>query len=403
MATATKPLIPVKDVYQGINSISKQYMGKQALVDDNIDWVDFGSSYEDLDSATKAIVTSGLITLVTEQLTIHKDYTGNGIDIVRSRGSYEQAAGIVQKNRLALPEAVSDADVYDPAAGSSSNPFKAIPINAETEYFMKPIQYRYEWTRPERWLTGTFLSAEGFNSFISGVDRMVGNAMALNLEAITMANIRASMALNLQGGAGNRAYNLLAEFNATINAGNPALLAANALGSPDFLRYAIHRMLVVLDYMKAYTPLYNEKGYPQFTNTADAHFILLSQFRRAMEQYLLSDTFHTEYLALPLHNSVASWKGFIGSGTSPDFASTSTVKDTFDPSWIGDGNDALTVNRSGVIGTIFDRERVGIYRLAVTNTNQWDPVGLRTNYWTHVFGQSIVDPYENGVTFYIAD
>ena len=71
MATATKPLIPVEDVYQGINSNSKQYMGKEALVDNHIDWVDFGSSYEDLDSATKAIVTSGLITLVTEQLTIH--------------------------------------------------------------------------------------------------------------------------------------------------------------------------------------------------------------------------------------------------------------------------------------------------------------------------------------------
>lgn len=397
MATNTKPLIPVQDVYAGINKISAQYMGKEVLSNDTIDWVDFGSSYEALDSATKAIVTSGLITLVTEQLTVVKDFKGNGIDIIRSSGPYSQAEGIVQKNRPALPQAVSDAAVYDPAIGSSSDPFKNIPIASETEYFMRPLQFRYEWSKPERWLTGAFLSLEGFNSFVNGVSRMVDNALALNIEAATMANIRASMALNLTGGDSPRAYNLLAEFNA---ASGTSLTAAACMQSPDFLRYAIHRMFVVFDYMKSYTTFYNEKGYPQFSTEDGTHFILLSQFRRAMEQFLLSDTFHDDYLKLPLGSSVAAWKGFLLDGTSPDFDATSTINDTFTVSW---EDEPVTVNQSGIIGTIFDTERVGIHRLGITNTNQYDPVGLKTNYWTHVFGQSIVDPYENGVTFYVAD
>ena len=36
-------------------------------------------------------------------------------------------------------------------------------------------------------------------------------------------------------------------------------------------------------------------------------------------------------------------------------------------------------------------------------TSMSDPVGLKTNYWTHVFCSTITDPYENGVTFYIKD
>ena len=396
MATTSKPLIPVADVYAGINKISSQYLGKEVISGDVIDWVDFGSSYENLDSATKQIVTSGLITLVTDQLTVVKDFRGNGIDIVRSSGPYSQSEGLVQKNRPALPQAVSDAAVYDPATGSTSDPFKNVPIASETEYFQRPLQFRYEWTKPERWLTGAFLSAEGFNSFINGVDRMVSNALSLNIEAATMANIRASMALNLAT-PGPRAYNLLAEFN---TASGTTLTADACMQSPDFLRYAIHRMFVVFDYMKSYTTFYNEKAYPQFSTPDDMHFILLSQFRRAMEQFLLSDTFHDDYLKLPLGDSVAAWKGFLLDGTQPTFEATSTINDTFNVSW---EDQPITVNQSGILGTIFSTERVGIHKLGITNTSQYDPVGLKTNYWTHVFGQSIVDPYENGVTFYVAD
>ena len=400
MATNTKPLIPVQSVYQGINSISKQFIGKEVLQDDNLNWIDFGSSYEDLDAATRQIVTSGLITLVTEQLFIQKPYKGIGVDIIRSRDYGSSGGGIVQKNRLPLPEAVDDADVYDPAPGSESHPFRAHGVECATEYFMKPIQYRYEWTIPERWLTGLFLSEEGFSEFIAAVDQQIQNALSVNIDAITMANIRASIGLNLQDTSGNRKYNLLAEFNAGVNAGNTPLTADGAFSSPDFLRYAIHRMLVVLDYMRSYTTFYNEKDYPQHTNTEDAYFLLLSQFRRALDQYLYSDTFHNEFVQLPGSNTVATWKGFLGDGSAPDFASTSLVKDTFAPSWIDGG---LEVDQPGVIGTIFDRERVGIYKLDVKQTSQYDPVGLRTNYWTHVFGQQIVDPYENSATFYISD
>lgn len=396
MATTTKPLISPMDVAGGFNKLTRQYLGKDAITADTLDWVDLGSAYDGVDSNTQRLLTSGLISLVTEQLTVVKEFRGNGINLVRSQGPFNASQGIIQKNRPALPEAVSDSEVYDPAPGSSSDPFKNLPIASETEYFSKKLQFRYEWSQPERWLSGAFLSESGFNAFTNGVSRMVDNALALNIEAASMAAIRASMALNLHSG-GQRAYNLLAEYNADMGA---TLTAAKCMQTPDFLRYAIHRMFVVFDYMKSYTSFYNEKGYPQFTNDDTTHFVLLSRFRRAMEQFLLSDTFHDDYLKLPLGDSVPAWKGFLLGANSPSFKATSTIDDTIDVSW---ESTPVKVNQSGILGTIFSTERVGIYNLGVRQTDMFDPVGLKTNYWTHVNGQSIVDPYENGVTFYVAD
>ena len=138
---ATKPLIPVGAAATIVNSLAKQSMGSEALVSDDLSNIsDFGRAFEDLDSSTKEIVKSGLITLVTEQLVIAQEYKGNGVDIIRSRGEYDPSAGIIQKNRPALPQAEDDADVYNPAPNSSSDPYKNYPINFETEYFFKPFQ-----------------------------------------------------------------------------------------------------------------------------------------------------------------------------------------------------------------------------------------------------------------------
>lgn len=398
------PLIGIGELASLVNSLKDQHLGSAPVVESDLSNIaDFGRSYDALDSDTKNIVTSGLITLVTEQLFIQKTYSGNGIDVIRSR-SFEPSDGIIQKNRPALPQAVSDGDAYDPTAGSTSDPFVNYPINFETEYFFKPFQYRYQWSKPERWMVGMFNSRDGLLNAVNSIDRSIRNAIELNIEDTTMGLIRSSMALNLStaadltGVGSNQAVNLLAKYNAAYS---QTLTAANALTTPEFMRFAIHEIFVVMDYMKSYSVLYNEKDFPNFSSPAESHFVMLSQFRRGVDQFLLSDTYHDEYLKLPNGETVAAWKGFLlGAKTAPDFESTSTINDTVDVSW---ETDPVTVNTSGVLATIFDKERVGIYDFSTKQTSQKDPVGLKTNYFTHVFGKGIVDPYENGVTFYIKD
>lgn len=394
---ATKPLIPVGTAAAAVNSLAKQYIGTEALLADDLSNItDFGRAFEDLDSGTKEIVKTGLVTLITEQLVIAKEYKGNEVDIIRSRGAYDPSAGIIQKNRPNLLQAEDDADVYNPAVNSTSDPFKNNPINFETEYFYKPFQFRYQWSIPERWMTGMFLSRDKFNQFIAAVDTSVKNSLTLNIDNITLSTLRSSIALNLNGGESPRAINLLKSYN---NAFNATLKAERALQTPEFLRWCLNQIAVTLDQLKIYSSLYNEKAYPN--HLADPNVVFLSQFENAAKQFLQADVFNKDLLELPGHSTVVSWKGLVGAeGDVPSFKSLSTVKDTFSVSW---QKTPITVDQEGVVAHIFDSERVGIYNLGMKTTSMADPVGLKTNFWTHVFCSTITDPYENGVTFYIKD
>lgn len=394
---ATKPLIPMGAAAATVNSLAKQYIGTEALLADDLSNIsDFGRAFEDLDSGTKEIVKSGLVTLITEQLVIAKEYKGNEVDIIRSRGEYDPSAGIIQKNRPNLLQAEDDADVYNPTPNSTSDPFKNNPINFETEYFYKPFQFRYQWSIPERWMTGMFLSRDKFNQFIAAVDTSVKNSLTLNIDNITLSTLRSSIALNLNGGASPRAINLLMSYNKAFKA---TLKAEQALQTPEFLRWCLNQIAVTLDQLKIYSSLYNEKAYPN--HLADPNVVFLSQFENAAKQYLQADVFNKDLLELPGHSTVVSWKGLVDvKGSVPSFKSLSTVKDTFSVSW---QKTPITVNQEGVVAHIFDNERVGIYNLGMKTTSMADPVGLKTDYWTHVFCSSITDPYENGVTFYIKD
>lgn len=394
---ATKPLIPVGAAASAVNSLAKQYIGTEALLADDLSNIsDFGRAFEDLDSGTKEIVKSGLVTLITDQLVIAKEYKGNEVDIIRSRGDYDPSAGIIQKNRPNLLQAEDDADVYNPAVNSTSDPFKNNPINFETEYFYKPFQFRYQWSIPERWMTGMFLSRDKFNQFIAAVDTSVKNSLTLNIDNITLSTLRASIALNLNGGASPRAINLLKSYNKAFKA---TLKAEQALQTPEFLRWCLNQISVTLDQLKIYSTLYNEKAYPN--HLADPNVVFLSQFENAAKQYLQADVFNKDLLALPGHSTVVSWEGLVDAkGSVPSFKTMSTVKDTFSVSW---QNTPITVDQDGIVSHVFDNERVGIYNLGMKTTSMFDPVGLKTNYWTHVFCSTITDPYENGVTFYIKD
>lgn len=394
----TKPLIPVGAAASIVNSLAKQSMGSEAIVSDDLSNIsDFGHMYENLDSGTKEIVKSNLITLVTEQLVIAKEYKGNEVDIIRTRSEvYDPSAGIIQKIHPSLPQAESDVDTYNPAVNSTSDPFKNNQIEMQARYYFKPFEFRYQWSIPERWMTGMFLSRDKFNQFIAAIDTSIKNALTLNLDSITLATLRSSIAMNLHKGASPRAVNLLKTYNKAFGT---SLKAAQALQTPEFLRWCINQMVVVLDQMKRCTSLYNEMDYPNFVE--DPNVVILSSFENAAKQYLQADVFNKELLDLPTHSKVISWQGLVNAkGEVPSFEALSTVKGSYSVEGV---ESPITVDQSGVVAHVFGNDRCGIYSLSMKNTSMFDPVGLKTNFWTHVCGSASTDLYENSVTFFIKD
>lgn len=387
-----------------LNQLSDMYMGGSVAVETDLSNItDFGDALHNLPTPTQDLIISGLAPLVTRELFVTKKFDGLNIDIIRERVEYGAHDGIVRKTRKPMPQAVDDSIVYNPTAGESSDPFRANPQDFLSRYYGKRFQWKYEWSEPERWMSGAFLSASGFRQAIDQISNEVDNAVTVNIDNITMAAINASIVSTLNAG-GSQAINVLAEYNSGPGADAP-LTVANAFESADFLRFATRRIRDIRKLMNTYSRLFIEEqhdGYVTFTRPEDMHVVMLDRFMSAAESNLYSGTFHNEFVKLPRGSTVPAWQALISATGAPDLDSVSTVSASVDGlPWLE--GEPVSITQSGVLAHIFDKERIGIYKLAMKQTNQNDPEGLKVNYFTHGFGQTIIDGFEGGVTIYMAD
>ena len=128
------------------------------------------------------------------------------------------------------------------------------------------------------------------------------------------------------------------------------------------------------------------------------HFILLSDFKRAADVYLQSDTFNEEYTALPLADSVPYWQG---SGTDYSFDNISKIHlDIVDPS---DDTKTVEVEWGGVLGVVFDHWAGGITNDKRRVTTNYNPKAEFTNMFYKQDANYFVDLNENCVVFFIGE
>lgn len=400
----SKPIIKVQDSATILNSLAKQYIGEDVIVQDDLSNIlDFGNAYDALPENTRQAIDSQMVTLITEQIFKTVDYRGKYPDLIKTRRSYSDARGIIQFNYPSMPEAIDDATVYDPVPGSTNDPFINHKIEMESDYFSKPFAHRFEYSIPERWGTGMFLSANGFNQLVASVLSAIKAKLRINEANLSMALVRASIIDDMstveqadiatRGSA--RAVNLLARYNDLYST---TLGVDECMLTPEFLRFATNEIWNVFDSMQSFSTVYNGKSYPNYLDES-AYFVLLSRVENAMRTHMLSDAFNERYLQLPNYSTVTSWKGITTTvgGAEPDFTSVSTVNDTVEI----DG-DKVSLDMSGILGTVFGGQKLGIYNYASKETSMYDPVGLKTNHFVHLFGDSVITRYENSVTFYVA-
>jgi hypothetical protein len=153
-------------------------------------------------------------------------------------------------------------------------------------------------------------------------------------------------------------------------------------------------MALYIDRLSRISTLYNIGGKDRFTSADMLHVVMLSDFKAAANSYLQSDTFHNEFTALPNAETVPYWQG---TGTNYDFNSISTINIKLA------SDNETTVNQSGIICVMFDRDALGVSNLERRVTTNYNPKAeFYTNFYKMEMG-SFVDTNENGVVFYIAD
>ena len=255
-----------------------------------------------------------------------------------------------------------------------------------------------EVVRPIAQIMTAFTGAAEMAAFIDGIYVYIENSYEVQIESIEALADNTAIARCLKKG---KSRNLLAEYNATLPAGETAVTVNEALTNPDFLRYAAKEINDTIGFMEDMSVLFNEAAMPKFTPRDRVVVEMLHQFSTAESTYLQSNTFHDELVALPNFIDVNKWQT---GGTAYGFADTSKITIQHDDLIVNpeDESDTGTVTQSGVICFVKDIDAVAAN---FGERYTWEEMNKRDRVMIH--GEQArkgyaVDPNENMIVFYIA-
>ena len=193
-------------------------------------------------------------------------------------------------------------------------------------------------------------------------------------------------------GTNVKAVNLLKLYNDTVGV-DSALTVDTALSNPDFIRFATYTIAMYSDRMAKISTLFNVEGKERFTPRDKQRIVLLSDFSKASDTFLASNTFNADKVALPSHDSVPYWQG---SGSSYGLTDTSKISVK-----VKDGNETPTIEASGILGVMFDRDALGVCNTDRRVTTNYNP---KAEFYTNFYkfdASYFNDLSENFVVFFM--
>lgn len=392
----------VKQLATLMNTVTSEVLGKENLVAENLDnIVDVGTEIFNA-NAVDAYVKS-LVNHIGKVIFVDRIYQGGAPSVIMD--GWEFGSILEKITSTELPEAVEN-DSWQLEDGHSYDPHVFHAPHVAAKFFNKKITFEIEMSFAERQVKQSFSSVTQLNGFVSMIQTSVENSMTIKIDSLVQRTINKAIFDTIiddytSGGvmtdvtqaSGIKAVNLLYLYNqkmASLDSGWTNLTAVQAVTDPGFIRFAAYTMGLYADRLTRLSTLFNIGGLERFTPESARHTILLSEFRRAADVYLQSDTFHDEYTKLINSEVVPYWQG---SGTQYAFADTSTIKVT---------KDNETVTFSGILGIMFDRNALGVANLDRRVTTSWNPKGEFFNNFYKFDAGYFVDGNENTVVFFVA-
>ncbi len=290
--------------------------------------------------------------------------------------------------------------------------FKA-PKNVRAKFFNGAVTFEVDMSFTEDQLKQSFSSASQLNSFFSMISTKINNKITIDFANLTRATINSFIAAamyrdnsaKLVNGkynnptSGTHAINLLADYKANVPTANQELTASNCMTDPEFIRYAVMQFSLYSDRLADISTLFNIGGKQRVTPKNRQKMVMLSEFKKAADVYLQSDTFHDEYTALPTAESINYWQG---SGNNYKFENTSVVETQSQVTADGENITSVRSKVTGVIGLLFDDEALGINNERQKTTSHYNAKGDFINNFYKAFGRYFNDYDENFILFYVA-
>lgn len=387
----------VEQVYEILNTITSELLGDSIVVEEDLsNVVDIGKAFENLENGLDNYVRK-LQDHIGKVVFVNRVYGGRAPSVLRDGWEY---GSILEKIRAKLPEAQEN-ETWELENGASYDPNIFTAPDVAVKFFNNRVTFEIPISITERQVKSSFSNATQLNAFYSMIQTAIENSMTIKLDSLIMRTINAGIGETVYSdfnnggydqGSGVRAVNLLYKYNTEVLAsGATPLTAAEAMVDPEFIRYAAFQIGLYADRLAVMSTLFNVEGTEKFTPFDKLHIVMLSEFKRAADVYLQSETFHDEFTRLPEAESVTYWQG---SGTDYAFESTSKI-DIVTPS-------GQNIELGGILCTMFDNDTLGVANLDRRVTTNYNPKAEFWNEWHKADAGYFLDLAENMLVFYVA-
>ena len=394
----------VKQIYSLINSVSGEVLGRTDIVTEDLTGiVDLGTEVFNQNAVDNYV--KSLVNHIGKVIFVNRPYAGKVPSVLMDAWEF---GSVLEKISADVPEAEEN-DTWNLTDGTSYDQDVFHKPTVTAKFFNSKVTFEVPVSITERQVKESFSNAAQLNGFISMIYAAVEKSMTIKADALIMRTINNMIAetvltdaqafgapaagdmagADLSSASTARCVNLLKLYNDKTGSGTK-LTAAKAITDPDFIRFASYVMGTYADRLQSISTVFNVGGKERFTPKDMLHVVLLSDFAKAAQTYLYSDTFNRGDVLLPQAETVPFWQG---SGQNYEFASTGNIniKES--------GGKAVEI--SGVLGVMFDRDALGVCNLdRRVTTNYNAKAEFFNNYYKFDAGY-FNDTNENFVVFFI--
>lgn len=382
----------VNQIYELVNKSLSETTGVTAVLNEDLsNLVDVGTevfNQRQVDNYVRAAND-----VIGRMVFDDRVYRGRAPSVLKDGWEF---GSILEKFTAEIPEATEN-ETWELVDGASYDPNIFTKPDVSVKLYNGRNTYEVPVSIVDRQVKSAFNNPGQMNRFFSMIYNKVNTGMTVyndNLIMRTINNMIAETIYNeypsaaYTASSGVRAVNLLYLYNQKFG---ESLTVAKALVTPAFIRFAVAILTTYMDRLSVLNRLFNINGTQKFTPRDNLHVVMLSEFATYADVYLQSDTFHEMYTALPNADRVVFWQG---SGLDYGFTSTSNIN-------VKTGNNH-TVNVSGVLAVMFDRDALGVTNEDKRITSNYNGKAEFTNFW-HKWDAGYFNNYnENCVVFFVA-
>lgn len=384
----------VKQIYSLVNSVSSEVLGKTDIVQEDLTGlVDLGTEVFNQNAVDNYV--KSLVNHIGKVVFVNRPYAGKIPSVLMDAWEF---GSVMEKISADIPQAEEN-DSWNLTDGTEYKQDVFHKPTVTAKFFNSKVTFEVPVSITERQVKESFSSAAQMNGFLSMIYTAVEKSMTIKTDALIMRTIANMVGETLQADAPTfngdytahstvRAVNLLYLYN---TAHGTQLTAEQAILNADFIRYASYQMGLYADRLQSISTLFNVGGKDRFTPKDALHVVLLSDFAKAAQTYLYSDTYHSEQVLLPQAETVASWQG---TGDDYSFAKTSAI-DIKTAS-------GVEVKLGGILGVMFDRDALGVCNTDKRVTTNYNAKAEFFNNWYKFDASYFNDTNENFVVFFVA-